>query len=201
MVARAEARRETRRSQLLDAATTLFMTKGVATASVDDIVKAAGVAKGTFYLYFATKDEIVNAVAERLVESVAIRAEASMSAHDASPVARLLQLGGALSTVGDEPYERELIEILHRPENRPVHDRMSERSFARVGPMIAKVIADGMADGSFTRQDADHAAAFVMGAFGALHEVVSDPATLPQTTAELNAFILRGLGYQGPIER
>ena len=50
--------------------------KGVSATSVDDIVSAAGVAKGTFYLYFATKDDVVNAVASSLVESVAQRIEA-----------------------------------------------------------------------------------------------------------------------------
>jgi AcrR family transcriptional regulator len=201
MALTAARRREARRSQLLDAATSLFMTKGVATVSVDEIVRVAGSAKGTFYLYFATKDEVVNAVAERIVETVAQRAHAAMSNHDASPVERLLRLGAALSDVGDEPYERELIEILHRPENRAVHDRISEGSIARLGPMVAEVIADGIAAGSFRRQDPRHAAAFVLAAFSALHEIVSEQADVPEATAELNAFILRGLGYDGEIER
>ena len=44
---------------LLEAAVAVFSAKGVSAASVDDIVRAAGVAKGTFYLYFATKDDAV----------------------------------------------------------------------------------------------------------------------------------------------
>jgi AcrR family transcriptional regulator len=200
MSSTAELKREKRRAQLVDAATSLFMTRGVASVSVDDITRAAGAAKGTFYLYFTTKDDVVNAVAEQIVETVAVRAEGAMS-KDASPVERLLQLGAALSDVGEEPYERELIEILHRPENRMVHDRMSERSIARLAPVIAGVIDEGISAGSFRQQNARHAAAFVMGALSALHEIVTEPAEMPAATDELNAFILRGLGYEGGNDR
>ena len=51
------SRQRDRHGDLIAAAMTVFSEKGVSAASVDDIVQSAGVAKGTFYLYFATKDE------------------------------------------------------------------------------------------------------------------------------------------------
>ena len=66
-----QTRRATPRTELVDAALAVFATRGVATTSVDHIVEAADVAKGTFYLYFRTKDDAVNAVAERIVTQVA----------------------------------------------------------------------------------------------------------------------------------
>ena len=47
---------------LMNSATNLFKTQGIYSTTVSDIVKDAGIAKGTFYLYFSDKDEIVNAV-------------------------------------------------------------------------------------------------------------------------------------------
>ena len=47
---------------LMNSATNLFKTKGIYSKTVSDIVKDAGIAKGTFYLYFSDKDEVVNAV-------------------------------------------------------------------------------------------------------------------------------------------
>jgi len=47
---------------LINSATNLFKTKGIYSTTVSDIVKDAGIAKGTFYLYFSDKDEVVNAV-------------------------------------------------------------------------------------------------------------------------------------------
>jgi AcrR family transcriptional regulator len=55
---KAAAKRDERRAQLVQAAREIFGEKGYHEATVDDITKRAGVAKGTFYLYFAEKKEI-----------------------------------------------------------------------------------------------------------------------------------------------
>ena len=55
---RAQARREQRRSTILLAATRVFKDKGYHAASVNDIIDAAQIARGTFYLYFTSKREI-----------------------------------------------------------------------------------------------------------------------------------------------
>ena len=125
-------RPDTRRQELVDAALALFAARGVAATSVDDIVKAAGVAKGTFYLYFSTKDDAVTAVAERMVDGVGERIEALANTPELSPIDRLLALGKTMQEVGREPHERDLVEMFHRPENRAVHDRISEHIVTRL---------------------------------------------------------------------
>ncbi len=188
-------RRDIRRQELLAAAVVVFSAKGVTAASVDDIVRAAGVAKGTFYLYFATKDDAVNAVASTMVEGVAERVQAVATDTTRSPVERLLAFGAGISEVGDESYERELIEVFHRPENRLLHDRIGERALARLAPVVAAIIADGIEAGQFRQQDPHRAAAYVMACFGSLHEVVAALEAVPAAIDELNEFVLRGLGY------
>ncbi|HLU66982.1 MAG TPA: TetR/AcrR family transcriptional regulator [Kofleriaceae bacterium] len=54
--------RDERRQQLLDAARVLFSERGYHETTVDDITRAADVAKGTFYLYFSEKREIYHEV-------------------------------------------------------------------------------------------------------------------------------------------
>jgi AcrR family transcriptional regulator len=53
-----------RRQQLLDAATWVFARKGFRNASISDIIARAGVARGTFYLYFKSKDDVFRLVVE-----------------------------------------------------------------------------------------------------------------------------------------
>ena len=192
-------RQQLRRAELVEAAAAVFSSKGVSATSVDDIVRAAGVAKGTFYLYFATKDDAVGAVATWMVGSVADRIAEVAGDPSRSPVDRLLAFGAEVVQVGREPYERDLIEVFHRPENRLLHDRMSERALERLKPAVAAIIADGMDVGQFRRQDPVRAAACVLACFGSLHEVVSDPGDVPDAIDELNAFVLRGLGYGGQV--
>lgn len=55
---RAAQKRDERRAQLVTAAREIFGEKGYHEATVDDITRRAGVAKGTFYLYFTEKKEI-----------------------------------------------------------------------------------------------------------------------------------------------
>ena len=192
-------RQQLRRAELVEAAAAVFSSKGVSATSVDDIVRAAGVAKGTFYLYFATKDDAVGAVATWMVGRVADRIAEVAGDPSRSPVDRLLAFGAEVVQVGREPYERDLIEVFHRPENRLLHDRMSERALERLKPAVAAIIADGMDVGQFRRQDPVRAAACVLACFGSLHEVVSDPGDVPDAIDELNAFVLRGLGYGGQV--
>ncbi len=193
--------REQRRQELIGAALKAFTATGVAATSVDDIVRAAGVAKGTFYLYFDTKDEIVTAVAERMVEGVGEQMDTVMADRDRSPVERILAVGRAARQVGGEPHERDLIEVFHRPENRAIHDRLGESVRERMRPTMSVIIADGIKKGVFRPQDPARAAAFVLACFSIMHDVIAGPAEVPVAIDELDAFVLRGLGYEGDLPR
>jgi AcrR family transcriptional regulator len=200
---RAQARRsrpESRRADLIEAALGCFAERGVTGTSVDDIVRAAGVAKGTFYLYLDSKDAVVHAVAGRMVEQVGEAVEAAASSVELNAVARLRSLAATMARVGRTEHERDLIEVFHRPENRAVHDRMSEHIIERLGPVLEVIVADGIADGSFRSQDPRHAAAFILGSFSRIHDVVEGAEQAAAVLAELDVFVLRGLGYEAELE-
>jgi AcrR family transcriptional regulator len=197
-VASTTRRNPRRRDDLVDAALLAFATRGVAGTSVDDIVRAAGVAKGTFYLYFETRDDVVSAVAERLVDGIGRQMDHAL-AGDGAPADRIRGIAGAMASVGSDPYERELLEALHRPGNAAVHDRLSGRIVERLAPAVTAVIEDGVASGAFVAQDPRQSAAFVLASFASLHDLVGDPAELPAVIDGLNAFILRGLGHRGGL--
>jgi AcrR family transcriptional regulator len=65
---RALRSRDRRRKQLLSAATRVFARKGYWSASIADIIQAAGVARGTFYLYFRSKRDVFLAIADNYRE-------------------------------------------------------------------------------------------------------------------------------------
>ena len=60
-----------RRAQLLKAARKVFRAKGYDGASVSEIVREAGVAQGTFYLYFPSKKDVAVSLRDRLMETMA----------------------------------------------------------------------------------------------------------------------------------
>ena len=58
----ARPRSEDKRNAILDAATRLFAERGLAAAPTSEISKLAGVAEGTLFTYFGTKDELINSL-------------------------------------------------------------------------------------------------------------------------------------------
>ncbi len=110
-----------RREQILSAARDVFNEKGYESATITDIVRKAGVAQGTFYLYFPSKREIVWALANKPMEVVAERVQATMASgvsfeemllglvqisfevgNDYPDLCRLLHVGGEASMVAEQ---------------------------------------------------------------------------------------------------
>lgn len=80
---RAELNREQRRAQILATALTVFAEQGYHRASITDVVKAAGVARGTFYLYFDSKEAIFLDLLDDLLRTL----RSSVAGMDLSPQA------------------------------------------------------------------------------------------------------------------
>lgn len=78
---------EERKTEILDTAEHLFITKGYGKTTINDILKEIGIAKGTFYYYFKSKEEVMNAIVLRFV-SVGVRkareivADNTLTAHE-----------------------------------------------------------------------------------------------------------------------
>lgn len=67
---RVTKRPEERREDILDAALRVFVAKGIPNVTVADITDAAGVAKGTFYLYYDSKEALLGALKQRFVDEL-----------------------------------------------------------------------------------------------------------------------------------
>ena len=68
-----------KRSRILDAAQGLFLRYGVKRIALDDVVREAGIATGTLYLYFDSKDALFAAIAERLCAKMFSNAEEAIT--------------------------------------------------------------------------------------------------------------------------
>ncbi|HEY5634453.1 MAG TPA: TetR/AcrR family transcriptional regulator [Burkholderiaceae bacterium] len=85
-------RKQARPDELIDAALALFVERGFAATRAEDVARRAGVSKGTLYLYFSSKDELLRAV---IRERVSTRIEATakqLEAYDGSSVDLLLEM-------------------------------------------------------------------------------------------------------------
>ncbi|MBQ9606460.1 MAG: TetR/AcrR family transcriptional regulator [Lachnospiraceae bacterium] len=71
-----------KRTALLDNAFELFTSKGLNSTSISDIVSRAGVAKGTFYLYFKDKYDIHNRLIARKTANILLQATGALHEHE-----------------------------------------------------------------------------------------------------------------------
>lgn len=136
-----------RKNEILDAAGRLFGAKGYNKCTVNDILAAVGIAKGTFYYYFKSKEEVLDAIIDRVTEIVVVRAEEAASNPELSPVMKLLNT--ILSMRVESEVDNDLMEELHKPENALMHQKSLSSMVTRVTPVLVKVVEEGISQGIF----------------------------------------------------
>lgn len=186
--------RAARRSELVAAATGLFAERGVTGTSVADIVRAAGVAQGTFYLYFETKDEVILAVVEEIAERMLAAVSTELGRADLDPAERLTGFARTLAALSRDSSLTDVADFIHRPENQRLHDRLTEHFLPRLAPLIEQTILDGVADGSFDVEDARAAAWFVLGGLRSIELAGTPLADMPAALEVSSRLTLRTLG-------
>jgi len=99
-----QRRKDERPQELLDAALELFVEKGFAATRSEEVAARAGVSKGTLYLYFPSKEELLKAVIrERLSSQIAAGAERIQGFQGSSADLLLEVLGGWWEHLYDSP--------------------------------------------------------------------------------------------------
>jgi AcrR family transcriptional regulator len=192
---RPRADRTARRAELTTVAARVFAENGVSNTAVSDIVKAAGVAQGTFYLYFDSKDEVILAVVERMADQMVAAFERAQNTPGASAVQRMLGLADMLSAFERDPGTVELVDLLHHPENGPLHERLAAHLTPALLPLVESIVAQGVAEGSFDVPDTRAAAWFVLGGLRGAELSGTPAAEMPAALAASTALALRALGY------
>lgn len=189
--------RAAKRAELAATAARVFDERGVAGTAVSDIVRAAGVAQGTFYLYFDSKDDVLLAVAEAFVAEVGASVEASILGSDAPAPERLRSLVAALNGLVADPTKAAMAELLHRPENGALHDRLTEPLGQRLVILVKEIVAQGVREGSMSVPDAGAAAWFVLGGLQSVERAGTPIAELPVALDAAMVLALRALGVRG----
>ena len=146
----------------MDAALGLFVAKGIAATSIDEIVAAAGVSKGGFYHHFASKDALLNALQERYITgflSILVEAQSALPETDWRG-----RMNVWLKT-GIETFFKEL----------PIHDVVfhefipADRKDINQNPVIDHMEAFLRAGTSAGAWTADHPRLLAVMLFNALH--------------------------------
>jgi TetR/AcrR family transcriptional regulator, fatty acid metabolism regulator protein len=138
-----------KRERILDAAEVIFAAHGFFAARVSQIAEQAGVADGTIYLYFKSKDDLLISLFESRMERLI--AMLSKAIDGLPPAAQLRAfVTQYLTSVHDEPAAAEVMTVELRQSSKFMHDYENPR-FVDFFRLLVGIISAGQASGDFAR--------------------------------------------------
>ena len=108
---RKEREKEQRRNNIIDAAESVFFSKGIENATMDEIAEEAELSKGTLYLYFKSKEELLFAIDLRAMQILLTMFKETIS-RKKSTIENLIEIGRAYVTFSQK-YEHYFKTLLH----------------------------------------------------------------------------------------
>ncbi len=166
----ARTRSPNRRQQLLDTAALVFARKGYHNATVADVIEAADIARGTFYLYFDSKRTLFAELLDRFLLALRDSIRGIDVTSETAPLDQLREnLERVLDVVGRHRAEATLVLGNIEAPDRAVRARVEE-FFSGVKELVLSSVQTGKEIGLVRQVPEDLAAHFM---FGAAREVVT----------------------------
>jgi AcrR family transcriptional regulator len=152
-----QRRKEARPAELMAAALELFVSKGFAATRLDDVAAHAGVAKGTLYLYFDSKEALFKAVIQQGIVPI-LEQDAELIGSFAGTSAELLQrlVLNWWQRVSDTPLGKISRIMMSEAGNFPeLAGFYNNTVITRGRDLLRQVLTRGMANGEFRALDVD----------------------------------------------
>lgn len=164
---------DVRKGQFLSTAARLFDRKGFEATSVDDIVDSMGVAKGLFYYYFESKEELLSLMTERLLQETREMVTKIVAKEDASAMEKVELLMAA--SAGIKARSAAITSFFHQPRNKLLHFGIEQRSHEFLVPALESIVEQGMREGVFHTKHPHETVVAYLGAASAVgHEGIEN---------------------------
>lgn len=191
-------------AEFLDVAQALFYSKGYEQTSVQEIIDKIGVAKGTFYHYFDSKVELLDALVARLsTQGVAtlqpLIAERALPAME--KLARFFEQVNTFETANRD-FLIDAMRVLYRDENVLLRVKIQMQSTALLAPLLTQIIYQGIDEGVFTLTYPDATAEILIEIGQGLSAAFERLIIKDETTSAEVAHIQRKVeAYERSVER
>ncbi len=183
-----------RRAQLLAAARECFLDRGYKGTPISAIVRSAGVAQGTFYLYFSSKQAVLAALRRELFRDYLEVIEGAVG-RPGTPEERVV---GLIADIADVVHRNlDLERVCRASESAEATELAALEGRERLAASLIGALQEGRTRGTFDVARPELAAQFVVTLFdNVLYEALAygRPASAPEVVREGTAFTLRALG-------
>lgn len=134
---------EERKAEILDTAERLFATKGYAQTTILDILNEIGIAKGTFYYYFKSKEEVMNSIISRIVDERVVIAKKIANDPKLPAIQKMLNIIVSMCITNDEENVK-LIEQAYHLRNAEMRECNLIQVMIQVPPILTQVVEQGI---------------------------------------------------------
>lgn len=136
-----------RKNEILDVADELFNKQGFDNTSIRNILEKVGIARGTLYHHFDSKEEIMDALIERYNKTALSAAKQVADNKNLPVLERLLQTFMAMNVSKDN--DTSILDHVHKPQNALLHQKMHKSMLEGIPPILLGIVEDGIAEGLF----------------------------------------------------
>jgi len=136
---------EKRKKELLSIAYDMFITRGYEKTSVDEIIEKAQIAKGTYYYYFQSKEQMLEEVIDMMIKNEVKMAEQIIRTDISVPQ----KIVGILTSMKPTEEEQPIKNTLFQEENVLMHHKVRKKLIDTLTPLLSEVIKEGVNEGIF----------------------------------------------------
>ena len=176
---------EERKREIVATACQLFLSKGYDSTTMQDVMRHLGIAKGTIYHYFSSKDDLLEAVIDQVAEDEMTRLREFLDTVEGSALNRLKLL--ILEGSNHEAHE-DLIDNLHKAANAGMHIRLLAKVVTKQAPLYAELFQMGCEEGVFNTDHPLECAEFLLSGIQFLTDMGIYPWTPEQLARRWQAF-------------
>lgn len=135
-----------RMEELIDTAEELFIAKGYQDTAISDIVKKVGVAQGTFYYYFKTKEEILDAIVDRNFRNIMGELQEVIQSTNHNSIEKLRLIICNFKNVAKN-HKMIFAGYLYREKHLVILDKFDQKAKENITPIYIKIFEQGTLEG------------------------------------------------------
>lgn len=174
-----------RRADIINAARHLFQTKEYEKATMQDVMDRLDIAKGTIYHYFKSKEELLEAVVEDIVDKNLEKMQILIQKSKGNALQKIQSLVEAGDIAADQTN---ILAHLHKRGNEAMHTRLLAVALLKQASLYAKLIEQGCDEGIFQTDTPLECAEFILAAVQFLTDVGIYPWTQEDLSRRFKAF-------------
>ena len=165
-----------RKDELVDCAQALFFAKGYEATTIADIIARAGLSKGAFYHHFESKEDLLDALTQRVTRTMIAAARDILEDESLDALTRLnrfMARGGEWKREA-APMLGAIYASVFKPENAVLYQRMVNAAIVAITPALTGIIEQGKREGAFDVADSQIVAEILIHLSNARQAVMAD---------------------------